>query len=78
VKNIRESSILEMTPGQHAQWNARADGQLTVQEGQAWITRPGDLRDYWVRGGESFAVRQGESLWIGAEGAPVRALVQFD
>ena len=77
MSQIAEHSILELESGQTAGWTARQDGELTLQEGRLWITRPGDPRDYWIRQGERFAVRAGERLFLGAEKAKALALVRF-
>jgi hypothetical protein len=72
-----EHALLEIPEGHTEGWVAREDGELTLQEGRLWITRPGDGWDYWVSKGERLRVRAGERLLMGADRSAALAIVRF-
>ena len=57
---------LRLGRGDVLAWD-QATARVRVMSGSAWITRRGDLVDHFLHHGQSFELRRGHGVLIGAE-----------
>jgi len=68
IKRISTSFTFEVPSSGATRWKAPAAGQLHACRARIWLTREGDLTDYWLDAGHSLEITRGQTLWMGAEG----------
>lgn len=69
IKRISTRFTFEVPAGVATRWKVPAAGQLQACRDRVWLTREGDLTDYWLDAGETLPISQGQALWMGAEGS---------
>ncbi|MGI4857724.1 MAG: DUF2917 domain-containing protein [Janthinobacterium lividum] len=68
ITAIATRTIYEIAPGAPVRWIPRVNGQVRVRTGRVWLTREGDVRDYWLEAGAAMPVVAGDVLWASVEG----------
>jgi hypothetical protein len=68
MREIYSDITFEVPADQLASVRVTRSTRLTVRCGTVWLTRSGDAADYWLKPDHTLRLRQGERLWIGAEG----------
>jgi len=69
IKRISTSVTFEVPSGAATRWIVPAAGELRACRDRIWLTREGDLTDYWLDAGQSLPIARGQALWMGAEGS---------
>jgi hypothetical protein len=68
IRRISTSFTFEVPSCGATRWKAPVTGQLRACRDRIWLTREGDLTDYWLDAGQSLEIAGGQALWVGAEG----------
>lgn len=68
IRRISTSFTFEVPSGGATRWKAPAAGQLRACRDRIWLTREGDLTDYWLGAGQCLEITHGQVVWMGAEG----------
>ncbi|MET3216470.1 DUF2917 domain-containing protein [Burkholderia cenocepacia] len=55
-----------VAPRKTLTWRAQHDAEIRVHDTTLWITRLGNVDDYWLHAGDVLRVQRGERVWIGS------------
>jgi hypothetical protein len=64
----------DLQPRVTLSWRVARDAELRAHDARIWLTRHGDLNDYWLEAGEIARLVRGERVWISSEMARPVAL----
>jgi hypothetical protein len=64
----RVVEYFEVQPRQTLSWRLARDAELRVDEAALWLTREGDLYDYWLLPGDVALLTRGERVWVSSDG----------
>lgn len=73
---MRELRTFELDePGRPVSWRARHGQTVTALEGRLWLTVEGHHRDIWLRPGDTYALAEGERVWLSGDTPDARFLL---
>lgn len=75
IKEIFSTIAFDVQADKTAALRVGSSQTLVIEAGTVWLTRSGDLTDYWLGKGASLALCAGETLWLSAEHARTARVV---
>lgn len=65
-----------LRPGEVITLDLHHEHTLVARGASVWVTRAGDLRDYWLAPGQRLAVEPGRRYWVSADETAEAELVR--
>lgn len=81
MTSSQTSRQIDMQPGATVRFTAQGAQRLSMSAGGGgfvWLTRDGDIRDYWIGAGDAMRLCAGDHVWLTLERTSKPALLTLE